>query len=68
MTEVENDGSLGIHNMVRAESDLDLAEGYFNLVIEKSSGAGEPADQVPAVGGLFVIMILAAVSIFIKRE
>jgi predicted CXXCH cytochrome family protein len=68
LTEVENDGSLGIHNMVRAQSDLDMAEEYFNLVIEESSSVEEPVDQVPAIGGPVVVVILAAVAILMKRD
>lgn len=66
LTEVENEGSLGIHNMIRAQSDLDMAEEYFNLVIEEA--AAEPAEQVPAIGGLFVVMIIATVAFLIKRD
>ncbi|SET05874.1 Cytochrome c552 [Methanococcoides vulcani] len=67
LTEVENDGSLGIHNMVRTQSDLDMAEDYFNSIIEGSSGADD-AGQIPAPGGLVVVMIFATVACLIKRD
>lgn len=67
LTEIENDGSLGIHNTVRAQEDLGKSEDYFNLVIE-GSGAGESTDKIPAVGAPFVVLILAAVAILIKRD
>ncbi|MGM0770652.1 MAG: ammonia-forming cytochrome c nitrite reductase subunit c552 [Halobacteriota archaeon] len=68
LTEVENDGSLGIHNMLLARSDLDIAEDYFNLVIEGSSAVEEPADKVPGISGPIVVLIIAAVGILMKRD
>ncbi|UGV40963.1 ammonia-forming cytochrome c nitrite reductase subunit c552 [Methanococcoides orientis] len=68
LTEVENDGSLGIHNMFRTEDDLDMAERYFNLVIGESLGVDEPVGQVPAPGGIVVVMIFATVAFLIKRD
>ncbi|WP_167880993.1 ammonia-forming cytochrome c nitrite reductase subunit c552 [Methanococcoides sp. AM1] len=68
LTEVENDGSLGIHNMVRTRDDLDMAEDNFNLVIEKSSGTSDDADKIPTLGGLVVVMIFATVAFLIKRD
>ncbi|KGK99547.1 hypothetical protein LI82_01985 [Methanococcoides methylutens] len=68
LTEVENDGSVGIHNLVRAHSDLDMSENFFNSVIEGSSGVDEPADQVPAPGGIVVLMVFATVAFLLKRD
>ncbi|MEL4305104.1 ammonia-forming cytochrome c nitrite reductase subunit c552 [Methanococcoides sp. LMO-2] len=68
LTEVGNDGSLGIHNMVRAESDLDMAEEFFNLVIEGDSDSDEPADKIPAIGAPVVVVIFAALAILVKRD
>lgn len=70
VSEVEEDGSLGIHNMNRSKGDLGKAKQLFNSVILAGKAAEEPKQDVQTSGFGFgtAVIMLAAVFYLVKRR
>jgi len=67
LTKIENDGSLGIHNLETATNDLVASEELFNKVIIAGAGSDDAGEPVPGFSAFISIALFAAVAFIVRK-
>lgn len=69
ISEVESDGSFGMHNMKRATDNLDMAETLFDSVIEEGTGiSSKDETSTPGFGILASVSLITMAAFALYRE